>query len=102
MWIRELATGWERVYKPSEHASASVTRGTRDAVPTDIFGIVGIQTNDIIILVDKRFSPREKEELKQAKYTAKPKKKLTAINLLLFNSYILLLQGDQMTFCQKD
>jgi hypothetical protein len=33
MWIRELATGWERVYKPSEHASASVTRGTRDAVP---------------------------------------------------------------------
>jgi hypothetical protein len=33
MWIRELATGWERD-KPSEHASASVTRGTRDAVPT--------------------------------------------------------------------
>jgi hypothetical protein len=33
MWIRELATGWERVYKPSEHASTSVTRGTRDAVP---------------------------------------------------------------------
>jgi hypothetical protein len=37
MWIRELATGWERVYKPSEHASASVTRGTRDAVPTVMF-----------------------------------------------------------------
>jgi hypothetical protein len=36
MWIRELAIGWERVYKPSEHASASVTRGTRDAVPTGI------------------------------------------------------------------
>jgi hypothetical protein len=35
MWIRELATGWGRVYKPSEHASASVTRGTRDAVPTE-------------------------------------------------------------------
>jgi hypothetical protein len=39
MWIRELATGWERVYKPSEHASASVTRGTRDAVPTVIVGL---------------------------------------------------------------
>jgi hypothetical protein len=35
MWIKELAIGWERVYKPSEHASASVTRGTRDAVPTN-------------------------------------------------------------------
>jgi hypothetical protein len=33
MWIRELAIGWERVYKPSEHASTSVTRGTRDAIP---------------------------------------------------------------------
>jgi hypothetical protein len=41
MWIRELATGWERVYKPSEHASASVTRGTRDAVPT-VFLYIGI------------------------------------------------------------
>jgi 2-polyprenyl-6-methoxyphenol hydroxylase-like FAD-dependent oxidoreductase len=41
MWIRELATGWERVYKPSEHASASVTRGTRDAVPTVAFNDTG-------------------------------------------------------------
>jgi hypothetical protein len=40
MWIRELATGWERVYKPSEHASASVTRGTRDAVPTVAYMIL--------------------------------------------------------------
>jgi hypothetical protein len=32
MWIRELAIGWERVYKPSEHASTSITRGTRDIV----------------------------------------------------------------------
>jgi hypothetical protein len=40
---------------------------------------------------------REKEELKQAKYITKPKKKLTAVNLLLFNSYILLFQGNQIT-----
>jgi hypothetical protein len=32
MWIKELAIGWERVYKPSEHASASVTRSTRNVV----------------------------------------------------------------------
>jgi hypothetical protein len=57
----------------------------------DIFGIVSMQTNDIIILADKRFSAREKEELKQAKYTTKLKKKLTIVNLLLFNSYILSL-----------
>jgi hypothetical protein len=68
----------------------------------DIFGIISIQTDDIIILADKRFSAREKEELKQAKYTTKPKEKLIVVNLLLFNGYILSLQGDQMTLCQKD
>jgi hypothetical protein len=45
MWIRELATGWERVYKPSEHASTSVTRGTRDAVP-----ILAIIFLDILLI----------------------------------------------------
>jgi hypothetical protein len=68
----------------------------------DIFGIVNMQTNDIIILADKRFLTQEKKELKQAKYTIKPKEKLIIINLLLFNSYILSLQGDQMILCQKD
>jgi hypothetical protein len=60
----------------------------------DIFGIVSIQTDNIIILADKRFSAREKEELKQAKYTIKPKEKLTIINPLLFNSYVLSFQRD--------
>jgi hypothetical protein len=58
-----------------------------------------MQTDNIIILVDKRFSTREKKELKQAKYTTKLKKKLIVVNLLLFNSYILSFQGDQMIFC---
>jgi hypothetical protein len=30
-----------------------------------------MQTDNIIILADERFSAREEEELKQAKYTAK-------------------------------
>jgi hypothetical protein len=45
MWIRELATGWERVYKPSEHTSASVTRGIRDVVP-----ILAILFLDILLI----------------------------------------------------
>jgi hypothetical protein len=53
-----------------------------------------MQTNDTIILVNKRFSTREKEELKQAKYTTKLKEKLIVVNPLLFNSYILSFQGD--------
>jgi hypothetical protein len=68
----------------------------------DIFGIVSIQTDDTIILVDKRFSAREEKELKQAKYTTKLKEKLTVVNLLLFNGYVLSFQGDQITLYQKD
>jgi hypothetical protein len=56
-----------------------------------------MQTNDIIILADKRFSAREEEELKQAKYTTKPKEKLTVINLLLFNGCVFLFQENQIT-----
>jgi hypothetical protein len=56
----------------------------------DIFGIVSIQTDNIIILVDKRFLAREKKKLKQAKYTTKLKEKLIAVNLLLFNSCVFL------------
>jgi hypothetical protein len=68
----------------------------------DIFGIVSIQTDNIIILIDKRFLVQEEEKLKQAKYITKPKEKLIAVNLLLFNGYILLFQENQITFCQKD
>jgi hypothetical protein len=53
-----------------------------------------MQINNIIILADKRFLAREKEELKQAKYIIKPKKKLTVVNLLLFNSCVFLFQGN--------
>jgi hypothetical protein len=65
----------------------------------NIFGIVSIQTDDIIILTNKQFSAREKEKLKQAKYITKPKKKLITINLILFNSCVFLLQENQMIFC---
>jgi hypothetical protein len=50
-----------------------------------------MQTDDIIILANKRFLAREEKELKQAKYITKPKEKLIVVNLLLFNGYVFLL-----------
>jgi hypothetical protein len=40
----------------------------------NIFRVVGIQTDDIIILGNKWFLVREKQELVLANYTTKPKK----------------------------
>jgi hypothetical protein len=53
------------------------------------FGIIGIQTNNIIILADNQFLALEKDELIKTKFLAKPKKKLIPIVPLIFNGCIL-------------
>jgi hypothetical protein len=68
-------------------------------ITREVFGIINIHTDNIIILGNKQFSTREKQELAQAKYTTKPKEKLTLIIPLLFNNYILLLRGTQIILC---
>jgi hypothetical protein len=66
-----------------------------------VFGIVGIQTNNIIILGDEQFLIQEEQELAQANYITKPKEKLIAAIPLLFNSYILSLDKTNINLCQK-
>jgi hypothetical protein len=67
-----------------------------------IFRVIGIQTNNTIILGDKRFLIQEKQELAQANYTTKPKEKLIVAIPLLFNSYILSLDRTNMNLRQKE
>ena len=51
-----------------------------------LFGIVGIQTNDTLILGSKEFIAQEDSELQKAKLLAKPIERLKAKTPLLFNS----------------
>jgi hypothetical protein len=60
-------------------------------ITNNIFGIIGIQTDNIIILYDQRFLAREEKELQQANYTTKPKQELRADNPLIFNGYVFSL-----------
>jgi hypothetical protein len=53
------------------------------------FGIVGIQTDDTLILGLKEFNTIEKEKLTRAKFSAKPKELLFLETLLIFNGCIL-------------
>jgi hypothetical protein len=66
-----------------------------------VFGVVGIQIDNIIILGDKRFLIREEQELAQVNYITKPKKKLIAATPLLFNNYIFSLDGANINLRQK-
>jgi hypothetical protein len=54
------------------------------------FGIVRMQTDDIIILADEHFSILKENELLNAKFIAKSKEKLTPDSPLIFNGYILV------------
>jgi hypothetical protein len=60
-----------------------------------------MQTDDTIILTDKRFSTLEKNELVKAKFLAKPKKKLTAELPLIFNDCVLSQNGRTISLRQK-
>ena len=66
------------------------------------FGIVGMQTDNTIILGDSQFSALKKNELVKANLTVKPKEKLNLTAPLLFNRCILSLNKDSIALRQKD
>jgi hypothetical protein len=66
------------------------------------FGLVGIQTNDTLILRDDQFIVQEDVELKKAELLAKPSKQLTKDNLLLFNRCKLVINSNTVTLTQKE
>jgi hypothetical protein len=65
------------------------------------FGIVGIQTDDTIILGDNQFLALKEDKLVKANLMAKPKEKLNSTTPLLFNGCILSLNEDSITLRQK-
>ena len=70
----------------------------------DQFGVVGMQTDDTIILADEKFSVLEEDELVKAKFAAKPKQKLSHAEPLIFNGCVLTQDADvdSMSLRQKE
>jgi hypothetical protein len=66
------------------------------------FDIVGIQTDDTIILTNERFSTLEENKLLNTKFTAKPKEKLTPNSPLIFNGCVLVQDGNAISLRQKE
>jgi hypothetical protein len=60
-----------------------------------------MQTNDTLILGDQAFVKLEDSKLKKANLLAKPAEQLTEQTPLLFNSYKLSLEGDDVFLAQK-
>jgi hypothetical protein len=62
-----------------------------------LFRLVGIQTNNTLILRDDQFIVQEDVELKKAELLVKPSKQLTKDNPLLFNRCKLIINGNTVT-----
>ena len=62
-----------------------------------LFGIISIQTNNIIILKDDQFLALKEDKLVKVNLIVKLKEKLNLIILLLFNRYILFLNIKSIT-----
>lgn len=59
------------------------------------FGIVGMQTDDTLILGNDKFVEKENIELRKAELIAKPIQKLTSQNYLLFNGCKVQIDNDK-------
>jgi len=65
------------------------------------FGIIGMQTNNIIILGDDQFLALKEDKLVKTNLIVKLKEKLNLITPLLFNRCILSLNKDSIALRQK-
>ena len=62
-----------------------------------LFGIISMQTNNIIILGDNQFLTLKEDKLVKVNLIIKLKEKLNLIILLLFNGCILSLNKNSIT-----
>lgn len=65
------------------------------------FGIVGLQTDDTLIVGDEKFIQAEEKELKDANFMAKDREELTHDHPLKFNGVTLALQEDDIYLNQE-
>jgi hypothetical protein len=104
--IAEAGTHWWATYSKHHKEKLRMITSTFDpcfliTTTKAPFGIVGMQTDDTIILGDDQFSALEEDELVKANLTAKPKAKLDLTTPLLFNGCILSLNKDSITLRPK-
>ena len=65
------------------------------------FGIVGVQTDDTLILADETFAKTEENKLRKAQFLSKEREKLTVNNPLKFNGGQIEQKGKSITLTQE-
>jgi hypothetical protein len=105
--IPEAGTHWWATYHKHHKEKLSMVTSTYDpclliTTTENAFGIVGMQTDDTLILGSEEFSILENDELTKANLSAKPKEVLCSNTPLIFNGCILTQHEDAMELRQKE
>lgn len=87
--IPEAGNHWFRTYQRHHVETLGMRPSAHDdclLYTTSGVGLVGLQTDDTLILADKEFAAKEEEKLI---FAAKPRQKLSANNALTFNGGVI-------------
>ena len=91
--VPEAGTHWWATYHMHHIKKLQMRISTYDPCllisDSESFGIVGIQTDNTLILRDKLFLEKEGRELKEANFLAKPLESLSYEAPLIFNRCVL-------------
>ena len=106
--IPEAGTHWWATYYKLHKEKLSMVTSSYDpclliTTKKEIFGVVGMQTDDTLLLGSEQFATLEEEELQRAYLSAKPREELSLTSSLIFNECVLTQNSDDtMTLLQKD
>ncbi len=104
--VPEAGIYWWATYSKHHKEKLSMEPSTYDpclliSTNKNRFGLIAIQTDNTLGLSNKGFALLEDEELKKAKFTAKPKETLTKAKPLQFNGCILSLANDNAIYLSQ-
>jgi hypothetical protein len=104
--VPEAGTHWWATYNKHHKVELKMETSSYDpclliTTTREAFAIVGMQTDDTLILGNKEFTQREEEAIKKAKFIAKPVETLTYETPLIFNGGILRRDKERITMTQK-
>ena len=105
--IAEAGVHWFTTYQGHHIRELGMSTSTYDPcllVTTgngDDFGIVGIQTDDTLMIATSKFSALETKKLEEAAFRSKPKTTLSPDTPLEFNGCTLTMNSSGLTLTQK-
>jgi hypothetical protein len=105
--IPEAGNHWFRTYHEHHVKQLAMETSTYDPCllhcrdPKQGFGIIGMQTDDTLIVADEAFAVREEEQIERANILCKPREQLITGKPLRFNGAVITEDAQGVTLTQE-